>query len=251
MSEPHAIPFESYASSVRDAFDAVNGAAIVEAGQPILLKPNLVNASPFPVTTSPDFVEAVIKVIRDHTDASITVAEGCGSATMETDAVFAELGYVGMARRSGVSLLDLNHAPLVKKSRPELTIFPEMWLPEVAFTHCIISLPVLKAHSLATITGTLKNMLGFAPPTHYQGGGGWKKSLFHSRMHDSISDLCAYVAPHLTIMDATVGLAQYHLGGPECDPPVNRILAGTDAMAVDRLAARLLGIDWQQVGHLR
>ena len=51
-------------------------------------------------------------------------------------------------------------------------------------------------------------------------------------------------------MDATVGLADYHLGGARSQPPVNRILASRDARALDRQAADLLGMDWRQVGHL-
>ncbi len=31
---------------------------------------------------------------------------------------------------------------------------------------------------------------------------------------------------------------------------VNRILAGADARQIDREAARLLGMDWQTIGHL-
>jgi uncharacterized protein (DUF362 family) len=127
-----------------------------------------------------------------------------------------------------------------------------MHLPEIAFTHTIISVPVLKAHSLAGITGTLKNMLGFAPPAHYSGRyGGWKKAVFHGRMQQSIVDLNRYIAPDLTIMDASVGMAEYHLGGPECDPPVARIVAGCNPWAVDRAAARLLGLDWRDIGHVR
>lgn len=251
MSDAVTIDFSNYEESVCAAFDAVDGGNIVSSFDAILLKPNLVNASVFPITTHPEFVAAVIAIIREYADAPIVVAEGCGSSSMETGEVFAELGYVEMAERLNVELLDLNHAQLVKREIPDLKVLPEMWLPEVAYTHCIVSLPVLKAHSLAGVTGTLKNMMGFAPPKHYQGGGPWKKSSFHTRMHGAVRDLNAYVTPHLTIMDASVGMAEYHLGGPECDPPIGKVLAGTDGVALDREAARLLGVDWRQVGHLR
>lgn len=240
----------SYAESVRAAFDQADGASALAGFDHILLKPNLVNASPFPITTHPDFVRAVIDTVRAATDAPITIAEGCGSASQDTDEIFATLGYDELAADMNVDLLDLNHAPLKHKENPDCTVWPEMWLPEVAFTHCIVSLPVLKAHSLATITGTLKNMMGFPPPSHYQGGG-WKKDAFHSRMHGSIRDLNRYVTPHFTVMDASVGLSQYHLGGPECSPPIGKIIAGRDALEIDRAGAGLLNIDWQQVGHLR
>lgn len=245
-----AVPCHDYGAAVREAFAAASGAEAVAGDQPILLKPNLVNASPFPVTTHPDFVAAVIETIREHSSAPMVIAEGCGAMELETGEVFARLGYDCLADRYDVVLLDLNHAPLMRRENPECTVFPEMWLPEAAFTHRIVSLPVLKAHSLAEMTGTLKNMMGFPPPSHYQRGG-WKKSAFHERMHASIRDLCRYIMPHFTIMDGSVGLSQYHLGGSECCPPIQRILAGSDALAVDRKGCELLGIRWQDVGYLR
>jgi hypothetical protein len=51
-------------------------------------------------------------------------------------------------------------------------------------------------------------------------------------------------------MDASVGLASFHLGGPHCQPPVGRILAGDDPLDLDRKAAGLLGLDWRQIPHL-
>jgi uncharacterized protein (DUF362 family) len=94
-------------------------------------------------------------------------------------------------------------------------------------------------------------MMGFAPPEHYSGGGFWKKAIFHSNMQDSLIELNRYIVPDLTLMDAGVGLSEYHLGGPECDPPVNRLLAGTDPFAVDQAAARLLGLDPDKIPHIR
>ena len=38
----------------------------------------------------------------------------------------------------------------------------------------------------------------------------------------------------LTLLDASIGLAQSHLGGPPCEPPVNRILASYDLCGVLR-----------------
>ena len=53
---------------------------------------------------------------------------------------------------------------------------------------------------------------GLAPPRHYSGRfGSWKKAVFHGDMQQSITDLVAYRRPDLTVMDASVGLADYHL----------------------------------------
>ncbi|BBD07314.1 uncharacterized protein DFE_0588 [Desulfovibrio ferrophilus] len=246
-----SVGFESYATSVPRVLDACGAHKVLAEQQRVLIKPNLVNASPPPVTTPVECVEAVIDYVRAHSDAEIVVAEGCGDACRETPEIFAALGYVGMADRMGAVLLDLNTAPLVERQNPACELFPQMWLPAVAFTHFIISIPMLKAHSLAGMTGTIKNMMGFPPPEHYAGQhGSWKKASFHGRMQQSVRELASYILPDLTLMDASVGLSSFHLGGPTCDPPVGRLLAGGDAYALDREAAGLLGLDWECVGHL-
>ncbi len=244
--------FSSYKESIAQALDEIDAGEVLAKEGKILIKPNLVNASPFPVTTPVECCEAIIEYIRACSDAEIVVAEGCGDAVLETGQIFSKLGYDELVGKHNVSLLDLNHAPLVKKHNPNCRVFPDMMLPEIAFSHYIISVPVLKAHSLATITGALKNMMGFAPPKYYSGSHGtWKKAVFHNQMHQSIDDLCCYIRPDLSVVDASVGLADFHLGGNECHPPVNKIIAGFDALEVDRTSALLLGIDWRDVPHLR
>jgi uncharacterized protein (DUF362 family) len=243
--------FSSYDVSVERCMAAGGAAELLIDGRPVMLKPNLINDSPHPVTTPPEFCEAVIAFVRKHTDAPIVIAEGCGDAVLDTSAVFARLGYAELAKRLDVRLMDLNTAALICLTDHRCKVFPEMWLPEVVFEHVLISLPVLKAHSLARLTGSMKNMMGLAPPEHYGGrNGGWKKSVFHHRLDAAIVELNRYRAPDFTVMDATIGLADYHLGGACCDPPVNRILSGRDARAADREAAGLLGVDWQKIGYL-
>ncbi len=243
--------FTNYTDSVAKCMAAAGASALLTDGRPVMLKPNLVNASAFPVTTSPAFCEAVITFVRTCSRAPITIADGCGDMDLTTDEVFAQLGYTDLARRLEVALLDLNTAPLVRLTDPDCRVFKQMWLPEAVFEHVLISLPVLKAHSLCRFTGSMKNMMGLAPPRHYAGRhGDWKKAVFHACLDDAIVDLNRYRRPDFTVLDATAGLPDFHLGGAVCRPPVNRILAGGDALAVDREAAGLLGIDWRSVGHL-
>lgn len=243
--------FIRYEETVFQCMAAGGAEELLVHGRPVMLKPNLINTSPHPVTTSPAFCAAVIGFVREHTDAPIVIAEGCGDASLETMAVFDRLGYRSLAEQTGTTLLDLNTAPLTLLKDSGCRIFPQMWLPEAVFEHMLISLPVLKAHSLCRLTGSMKNMMGMAPPEHYGGQyGSWKKAAFHQHLDKAIVELNRYRQPDFTVMDATVGLADFHLGGACCDPPVNRILAGADARELDREAARLLGMDWQEIGYL-
>ncbi len=246
------IDFQSYEKSIAKALDELDAHKQIGKKSGVLIKPNLINDSPHPITTSAACCEVIVHYVQSCCDAPIVIAEGCGDSVLETDQIFATQGYNALAEKYGIRLLDLNHAPLTTVQRSDCPVFPEMVLPEIAFTHYIISVPVLKAHSLAVITGGLKNMMGFAPPEHYSGRyGHWKKAVFHDRMQQSIIDLNRYIAPDLTVMDGSIGMAEYHLGGSHCDPPVAKIVAGYNPWEVDREAAGLLGLDWQAIGHIR
>lgn len=240
--------FRNYAVSVPEALDAAGAGALVK-GRRVLVKPNLVSSAPPPVTTPAECCEAVVRYALDHAPAEVVVAEGCGSPGRDTRGVFAALGYDGLARKYGVSLMDLNTAPLLRLENPDFRVFPEIYLPEIAFSHLILSVPMLKAHSLAEVTGALKNQMGFAPPAHYAGPG-WNKAAFHQDLHRAIRELNGYRSADLVLMDASVGLAEFHLGGPACEPPIRQLLSGTDPRAIDREAARLLCRDPDAIPHL-
>jgi uncharacterized protein (DUF362 family) len=115
-------------------------------------------------------------------------------------------------------------------------------------------MPVLKAHSMAKVTLSLKNMIGIAPAKHYRASA-YRKSALHGRnnreLHRYIVELNQYRKPDLTVLDATVGMAQAHLWGKRCEPPVNKILASFDPVAIDAAGAALLGRDWHKIDHIR
>ena len=60
----------------------------------------------------------------------------------------------------------------------------------------------------------------------------------------------AYRKADLVLLDATVGLADFHLGGRTCKPPVNQLVAGFDPVEVDKIGSQLLGFNWQQIRHI-
>ena len=242
--------FESYPVSISKLLEKAKTQTLFKALPVIILKPNLVNATKFPVTTSVECCKAVIEFIRACSDAHIIIAEGCGDPGLETSEIFSILGYTKLIRSHGVELVDLNNEPLVELENHNNTIFPTMFLPKLVFDQFLFSLPVLKAHSLAGITGTLKNMMGIAPPRHYSENGFWKKGMFHEQMQQSITELNRYRIPDLTLLDASVGLCDYHLGGATCNPPVNKLVLSNDAYKVDQYAAELLGIDPETIQHI-
>ncbi|MBI5892097.1 MAG: DUF362 domain-containing protein [Deltaproteobacteria bacterium] len=238
--------------SIASLMDASGIEAVLEHQKKILIKPNLVEALKPPITTPVELVGAIVDYIQKKTaEADIIIGEGTGAADYDTQHCFEELGYTKLAKDKKVKLVDLNKEPLIKLTNPKLSRWPELYLPRIIFDCFLISVPVLKAHSLADVTLTMKNMMGAAPPSHYQKGGHWKKSAFHERMQESILDLNRYRTPDFTILDATVGMKEAHLWGPTCDPHPNIIAAGFDPVAIDAYGAGLLKKDWRKIGHIK
>ncbi len=245
------IEFTTYTKSVAEIFRRISAGQIIAKQRQILIKPNLVTDSPYPVTTSPECCGAVIDYVRScNSEAEIIIAEGTGDPKFTGIQIFEALGYTKLAAEKQVRLVDLNQEPLVRLKNSQCRRFPEFYMPEIAMSHFIISVPVLKVHTLSEFTGTMKNMMGFAPPSHYSGGG-WNKAAFHRDLQAAIYDLNCYRQADLSLMDAVVGLADSHLGGKKCDPPVGRLVAGYEPAEVDRVSAGLLGLDRNKIVHLQ
>ncbi|MFC1837581.1 DUF362 domain-containing protein [Thermodesulfobacteriota bacterium] len=243
--------FTSWQETVPRLLNATGLSNRLTAEKRVLIKPNLVEPRKPPITTPVGIITALVDYIHVSLPRlEIIIGEGCGSSTQSTWQIFETLGYSKLAGRNQVTLMDLNEAPLVKMQNSNCYRWPEMYLPEIAFESFLISVPVLKAHSLAGVTLTMKNMMGLAPPSHYQQGGNWKKASFHQQIQEAVFDLNQYRTPDFTLLDATIGMQEAHLWGPTCDPPPNRVAAGYDPVAIDAYGCSLLGIKWDTIGHL-
>ncbi len=223
----------------------------IDDNRTILIKPNLVESLQPPITTPVMLVAELVRYLKDNCKAKILIGEGTGAFEYDTWKPFQDLGYVDMAKRFGVELIDLNESELIKLTNPRCRRWPKMYIPKVVMDSFLISVPVLKAHSLAGVTLTMKNMMGCVPPSHYRQGNSWKKSAFHYRVQEAVADLNRYRTPDFTVLDASVGMAEAHLWGALCDPPVNRIAACSDPVAIDIHGCQLLDVDWQTIGHVQ
>lgn len=248
----YTTPISSWEQSLPLLLDAAKlpGVLSEKGVSTVLIKPNLVEALDPPITTPIGLIEILVRYLQSKTDARIVIGEGCGAMNYETWHAFQQLGYTKAAARLGVELIDLNGEELVHLTK-NYRRWPEMYLPRIAIESFLLSVPVLKAHSLAGVTLTLKNMMGLAPPSRYRQGNSWKKSAFHHKIQDAVADLNRYRTPDFTLLDATVGMARAHLWGPTCSPPVNMLAAGYDPVAIDAYGTGLLQKNWQDIGHIK
>ncbi len=240
------VTFGDYATSVAAALDAVGAKERLPREGLILLKPNLTNASPPPVTTPVACVEAVLKYCRAHSAAEVAIAEGCGSG--HTADTFEANGYTALAQKYGLRLIDCNEARAIRLTRSDALYWKELFLPAIVMDAFLISIPVLKDHSFTGTTVAMKNMFGLAPAPYYRGS--WNKSRLHAPSADvSVVDVCLHRKPDLCVVDAVVALAGMHLSGTP--RRLNRIVAGFDPVAVDSAASALMGHDPRTLEYLR
>ena len=217
----------------------------------LLIKPNLVENLEPPITTPVGLVAAIVAELRQALpELEIMVGEGCGALDYDTFYVFQQQGYEEWASQHGVRLVDLNSEESVCKSVADPQRWSEIYYPRLLDDVFLLSVPVLKAHSLAGVTLTLKNMMGVLPPEKYQQGGHWRKASFHADVHGSLVDLNQARTPDFTILDATIGMQQAHLWGPQCQPPKMTLAASADPVAIDAWGTDLLGFGWQSINHI-
>ncbi|NIP28520.1 MAG: DUF362 domain-containing protein [Phycisphaerae bacterium] len=245
MSIVAKIKFIDYETSVSKALDLIKAAGKLPQKGLVIIKPNLTNSNPPPVTTNVKAVEAVYKYCKSHSKATIAIGEGCGDGiTIDT---FTANGYTDLAEEYGIRLIDFNEEKAIVLKRKDTLQLKKLYIPEIVKDAFIISLPVLKDHCFTATTVAMKNMFGIAPAPYYRGS--WNKSKLHSpSTHKSVVDICLYKKPDLSVVDASVALAGSHLSGESKN--FGLILASFDAVAVDAVSSELLGHDPKDIQYL-
>lgn len=214
--------------------------------KPVIIKPNLVEPSPPPVTTHVRVVEGIIRALEESGIKDIIVAEGSG--TGDTAENFKKLGYAGL----GTELADLDKEKTISLPVNNHKVWQEIFIPEILLDTFIISAPVLKEHSMCGVTISLKNMVGILPAKYYSGYWTYKKSQIHKYdTHGCIADLISVIKPDWSIVDATTGMKGSHLSGAHISPPMNLVYASTDPVEADRFGCGLLGRDWRDIRYLQ
>src|SRR5207245_6300751 len=118
-------------------------------------------------------------------------------------------------------------------------IYPEgIHVPDFFFGKNIVHLPTVKTHIYTTTTGAMKNAFGGLLNHH--------RHYTHSWIHETLVDLLAIQKEiHAGIFAAMDGTTAGDGDGPRImDPQVkNVILASADQVAIDAVAAKLMGFD--------
>lgn len=233
-------------SAVRRAVDLLGGMpAYVQPGDRVLIKPNLLKARPpeAAVTTHPEIVRAVIRLVHESGGAALV---GDSPGMGELRKVAETSGILDVVSEEGARLVDFDEAVSIKNTGR----FQRFEVARSAHeADVIVNLPKLKTHGMTALTGAIKNLFGCIPGKrkvqwHFNTG------VNHDHFMNMLLDLYVLLDPRLTIMDAVVGMEG---NGPGSGDPrtIGAIVAGCDAVAVDAVAARIVGVVPEQLPLLR
>jgi uncharacterized protein (DUF362 family) len=214
---------------------------LVKKGDTILLKPNYNTADPFPGSSDPAFIKAIIEMFYEAGAAKVILAER--TAFLHNRRVLEQAGIVKVAEEAGAelrvfgkdgwyTLFDFKGWRRVRV--PNGQFLRKVSLAREAFdVEKIIYAPLIKTHHAAEFTGAIKLSMGFVKPFFDQ-------MTFHSKhLCEKLAELPLVLKPDLIIMDAR---KVFITGGPakgEMREP-KLILASGNQVAIDVEGVKIL-----------
>lgn len=220
-----------------EALDALNFSV---SGKSVYIKPNLTGGRPSceGMTTDIGLVRAVLERLRNC--PRVTIGESCS----DTASGFHELGYKALtAEFPNIRLEDIRSAAAVWKSIPRPFHTKEMPFNASVFEHdYIINIAKMKTHSLAGVTLCLKNTFGFVPTRR-------QKLMYHPFIKKAILDMNQVIQADFCMIDGVWG---NEFDEVQSTPKkTGAVIAGENILAVDLIAAEIMGINLNHIETYR
>ena len=227
-------------------FSEIDLKSKIKEGMNVVIKPNLVIKSKpeSGIITHPNVVAAVGILIKEM-GAKVLIAESSGGlftpATCKM--VFSGSGYTDIAEKYGFTLYTEAEFSKVTINKPyicgELNVINPYINPDF-----VIDIAKLKSHSMTGLSGAVKNLFGVVP--------GLQKPELHCRFPKEedfvkmLTDVCEFVKPNLSVMDAIDGL--------EGDGPTGGIkkhmgftAVSESPYALDYVCAKIIGMEPENI----
>jgi uncharacterized protein (DUF362 family)/NAD-dependent dihydropyrimidine dehydrogenase PreA subunit len=214
----------------------------------VLLKVNLIGPKPSEsaAVTHAEFVRAMVRILKDR-NCKVWIGDSSGGAIAgiaPTAQGFRVAGYEGVAEEEGAEIKNFDREG-VTAVKPESQCEETMYIAKPMFdADVVINLPKLKTHSAQIYSGAVKNLFGCIP--------GLRKAKYHKMAPDSgdfgqiICDIHQATKIQLHIMD---GILAMQGEGPTAGSTyeAGKILVSEDPLALDAVAAKMLGMEVEDV----
>ena len=224
-------------------------------GPDIALKINITWHHWYPAcSTTPWQLEGVIKTLLEDGYPADRIY-GCHNRTVVVSAKQGEVNnkHKPVLEKYGLRNIHLyeNEEWITYHPKGKMLVLPEIYpdgiqIPKRLIGDSIIQLPTMKTHVFTTITGAMKNAFG--------GLLHERRHWTHSVIHETLVDLLTIqkeIHPGIfAVMDATFAGDG---PGPRCMVPYEKdyILASGDQVAIDAVAAKMMGFDPMSIPFIR
>ena len=216
--------------------DAAGGVS----GKSVMLKPNLLawRKKNDPQAVHPRFIVETAKVFLDAGASRVAILEN--PAVQTAPQVLRAMGIADELKRLGVASANFSN---YKKQPPlDAVCFRNLEIAdEFRDFDFVADLAKAKTHGMMTLTFCVKNLFGLV-----NGGDrlGWHLAVGrdYDKFADMLLDLYLVVRPAFNLLDAVTCMEG---NGPGAGTPADRffIAGGPDALALDAVAAKVLGVE--------
>jgi uncharacterized protein (DUF362 family) len=225
------------------------------AGKTTILKDNISWHFPFPAAnTTPWQLEGTILGLQK---AGLRDQVCVQNKTVVTNAFKGEdlNHYIPLFKQYGIPVLynfkdeDMKWVRYEPRAKMRVLdkIYPHgIYLPDYFFGKNIVHLPTVKCHIYTTTTGAMKNAFGGLLSTHRHYTQSW--------IHETLVDLLAIQKEiHTGLFAVMDGTTAGNGPGPRTMYPVVKdyMLAGADQVAIDAIAAKMMGFDPMTIDYIR
>lgn len=225
---------------VRRAMELADWRQFISAGAEVSLKVNLGWDKLVPgAISAPWVVEGVIQTIREHVGRIYLVESD--QVVVDVENALRKTRLDRLCERYGVEWVNMSRGEFVRLQSEDRLVLKDIYIPEILTRTEVITLPLMKTHNKSTITGAIKNQWGCLQTLRHN---------FHPMLSPALVDVNALVRPCFGVMDGTVALEG---NGPKSGQPkeMNLVLASGDLVALDTVAAQIMGFEPDRIEHLQ
>jgi uncharacterized protein (DUF362 family) len=224
----------------------------------LIIKPNMVVTSTPLSATHPDALRALLEFIKPMYKGQIIIAES--SSSVNSADGFKNYGYLDLANEFDLKFVDMN---TFSTGTPVYILDRNLHLDKIQACdlltkpdYYVISISRLKTHNTVVMTGAIKN-LAMGAPLNPGAVNGAKPISYKRNMHSGGSRflhynmflMAPYCMPDFSIIDGLEGMeGNGPISGTSVDHKI--AMASFDPVAMDSMAARLMGIPLEDVGYL-
>lgn len=227
--------------AVREAMELAHWRDFIQAGADVALKPNLTFDFFLPgAVTSPWVMEGVILTIRDRV-RRIYIVESNQVLIRSVEKALRQTRIADLCEKYDIEWINMSRGEYLRVRCRDGFALTEVDLPEVLSRTALITVPVMKTHGRTVITGAIKNQWGCLRELRHE---------YHPVVDEALADVNSLVRPLFAVMDGTVGLEG---NGPKSGIPriADRLLASGDIVALDTVAAKIMGFDPETIPHIQ